>query len=285
MMETNRGASEALLRLGLQFFAEGASGDAGSGGDGAEGVKSSDTSSADGGAELSHPSTEKEGGKQTVDLTAIKREHGLMSPQDAAKRYAKQSEKAGYFDKLTPALTAAAARYGVAPGDYEALAKAMTDDKTHVQEVARKYGIDDAAAQRIVDAEVRSAEFDRQAAETRQAEANARFEEEEAQVRNQYKDFDLGESLKNPKFKAMVDAGFSMQEAYEATHYKELTRLMIAEAVKEAEDKAATRMGAQGQRPREGASAGAAGEGVSLDYSKMTDEELYKAIAAASPYN
>ena len=103
-------------------------------------------------------------------------------------------------------------------------------------------------------------------------------------MRELYKDFDLGESLKNPKFKAMVDAGFSMQEAYEAVNYKELTRLMVAEAIKEAEDKAAARMGTQGQRPKEGASAGAGGEGVTLDYSKMTDEELYKAIAAASPY-
>ncbi len=285
MMGTNGRASEALLRLGLQFFAEGASGDAGSGGEGAEGVKSSDTSSADGKAELSNPSTDKAGGKTDVDLTAIKREHGLMSPQDAAKRYAKQSEKAGYFDKLTPALTAAAARYGVAPGDYDALAKAMSEDKTHVKEVARSMGIDDAAAQKIVDAEVRSAEFDRRDAEARQAEANARFEEEETQVRGLYKDFDLGESLKNPKFKAMVDAGFTMQEAYEAVHQKELTQLLVAQAVKEAEDRAVARMSAQGQRPKEGAAAGAGGEGVSLDYSKMTDEELYKAIAAASPYN
>lgn len=285
MKETNIGASEALLRLGLQFFAEGASGDAGSGGDGAEGVKSSDTSSAGGAEELSHPSTGSEGGKSDIDLTAIKREHGLMSPHDAAKRYAKQTEKAKNFDILTPALTAAAARYGVDPGDYEALAKAITGDKSYVQQKARELGCDEETAQRFVDQEMQNAEYRRRDAEARQAEANARFEEEEAQVRNQYKDFDLGESLKNPKFKAMVDAGFSMQEAYEATHYKELTRLMIAEAVKEAEDRAAARKDAQGQRPTEGAAKGTAGEGVSLDYSKMTDEELYKAIAAASPYH
>lgn len=285
MTETNGRATEALLRLGLQFFAEGTSGDGGAGADGAEGVKSSDTHAEASGAELSDPSTDKAGGKDDVDLTAIKREHGLMSARDAAKRYAKQSEKAGYFDKLTPALTAAAARYGVAPGDYDALAKAMSEDRTHVQEVARRLGIDDTAAQKIVDAEVQSAEFNRRDAEARQAEANARFEQEEAQVRALYKDFDLGEYLKNTKFKAMVDAGLTMQEAYEAVNYKELTRLMVAEAVKEAEDRAAARVGTQGQRPKEGASAGAAGEGVSLDYSKMTDEELYKAIAAASPYN
>ena len=62
-------------------------------------------------------------------------------------------------------------------------------------------------------------------------------------------------------------------------------QIEVEKLVKEAEDKAAARMGAQGQRPREGASAGAAGEGVSLDYSKMSNEELYKAIEAASPYN
>lgn len=278
MTETNGRATEALLRLGLQFFAEGTVGDAGAGADGAEGVKSSDTHAEAKGAELSDPSTEKSGGKDDIDLTAIKREHGLMSPRDAAKRYAKQTEKAEHFDKLTPALTAAAARYGVDPGDYEALAKAISEDKSHVKEVAREFGIDEKAAQRIVDAQVQSAEFQRREAETRQAEANARFETEEAQVRELYKDFDLGESLKNPKFKAMVDAGLTMQEAYEAVNYKELTRLMVAAAVKEAEDKAAARMGTQGQRPKEGASAGAAGEGVSLDYSKMSNQELDKIL-------
>lgn len=285
MTETNGRASEALLRLGLQFFAEGASGDAGSGGEGTEGVKSPDTSSADGGAELSNPSTEKAGGKAEVDLTAIKREHGLMSPQDAAKRYAKQSEKAAYFDKLTPALTATAARLGIDPGDYDALAKAMTEDRTFVREKARAMGVSEEIAQTVVNAEIMNAEFNRSKAEAEKAERNAMFEQEEAQVRSIYKDFDLGESLKNQKFKAMVDAGFSMQEAYEAVHQKELTQLLVAQAVKEAEDRLTARTGAQGQRPKEGASAGAAGEGVSLDYSKMTDKELYAAIAAASPYN
>lgn len=85
MMDTNTRADEFFVSLDLQIFAESnSSGSSGAESGTAEGVN---TDTANSGAAPSEPSAGKQGG---VDIASIKREHNLMSYEDARKRFETQ---------------------------------------------------------------------------------------------------------------------------------------------------------------------------------------------------
>ncbi len=269
MMDTNTRADELIVAFDLQIFAESDSGGSdGKGSADAEGVKAE---TATGGAAPSEPSTEKQGG---VDIASIKREHGLMSFDDAKNRFAKQLRQSDAYEASANLRKTLAERYGVDPNDAKALEAAVAADASYVEEYARKNGIDNAMAAQHLKARSDSAAYQRELNERANAERDQRIADEEVQVKALYPDFNMAEAMRSEKFKAMMDSGMTMQDAYEALNYKRLTAQAVEKAVRETEDKLSKAPPAR-TRPVEGASMGGGkSEGTGIDFSRMSDAEL-----------
>jgi hypothetical protein len=271
MMDTNTRADKFFVALDLQIFAESnSSGSSGAESGSAEGVN---TDTANSGAAPSEPSAGKQGG---VDIASIKREHGLMSYDDARGRFAKQIKQSEAYEAGAKMRKALAERYGVDPNDVEAMEAAVLADNSHVKEFARQNGMSDELATEHLRAKSAAAAYNRDMTDRATAEQDARIAQEEAKVKALYPDFDMAEAMKSSRFKAMMDSGMTMQEAYEAMNYRRLTEQAVEKAVREAEDRLSKAPATnRPNRPAEGASVGGGAAGsTGIDFSRMTDAEL-----------
>lgn len=270
MMDTNTRADKFFVALDLQIFAESdSSGSSGAESGTAEGVN---TDTANSGAAPSEPSAGKKGG---VDIASIKREHGLMSYDDARGRFAKQIKQSEAYEAGAKMRKALAERYGVDPNNVEALEAAVLADNSHVREFARQNGMSDELATEHLRAKSDAAAYNREMTDRATAAQNEMIAQEEAKVKALYPDFDMAEAMKSNRFKAMMDSGMTMQEAYEAMNYRRLTDQAVEKAVREAEDRLSKTPATS--RPKESASVGG-GEAVStgINFNLMTDAELEK---------
>lgn len=273
MMDTNTRADKFFVALDLQIFAESDSGGSSGAESGtAEGVN---TDTANSGAAPSEPSAGKQGG---VDIASIKREHGLMSYDDARGRFAKQIKQSEAYEAGAKMRKALAERYGVDPNDAEAMEAAVLADNSHVREFARQNGMSDELATEHLRAKSAAAAYNRDMTDRATAEQDARIAQEEAKVKALYPDFDMAEAMKSSRFKAMMDSGMTMQEAYEAMNYRRLTEQAVEKAVREAEDRLSKAPATnRPNRPAEGASVGGVAAGsTEIDFSRFTNAELEK---------
>ena len=271
MMDTNTRADKFFVALDLQIFAESDSrGSSGAESGTAEGVN---TDTANSGAAPSEPSAEKSGG---VDIASIKREHNLMSYEDARGRFAKQIKQSEAYEAGAKMRKALAERYGVDPNNVEAMEAAVLADNSHVREFARQNGMSDELATEHLRAKSDAAAYNREMTDRATAAQNEMIAQEEAKVKALYPDFDMAEAMKSSRFKAMMDSGMTMQEAYEAMNYRRLTEQAVEKAVREAEDRLSKAPATnRPNRPAEGASVGGGTAGsTGIDFSRMTDAEL-----------
>jgi hypothetical protein len=271
MMDTNTRADKFFVALDLQIFAESnSSGSSGAESGSAEGVN---TDTANSGAAPSEPSAGKQGG---VDIASIKREYGLMSYDDARARFAKPIKQSEAYEAGAKMRKALAERYGVDPNDVEAMEAAVLADNSHVREFARQNGMSDELATEHLRAKSAAAAYNRDMTDRATAEQDARIAQEEAKVKALYPDFDMAEAMKSSRFKAMMDSGMTMQEAYEAMNYRRLTDQAVEKAVREAEDRLSKAPATnRPNRPAEGASVGGGAAGsTGIDFDRMTDAEL-----------
>lgn len=273
-----------LLRLSLQFFAEGSGGDGGGGGQSGSGDSGTpagdtgtDTTTSTGGTTAEKDFYEQ---MDTESRNAFLKKHGLMHHQAASARYKGSVDKAGKYDALTSNLEAVAERYGVSLDDPEALAKAILNDPARVKEKAREIGGSDEIAQELVYAETDKAMNKAKMAQKVRADAHNRMQAHEQEVKEAYPDFDMSKASANHAFKALYDSGkFTMKEAYEMAFGRELSAAAIEAAKQEGKAAAIAEREANAGRPREGA-AGSMGSGaadIPTDYRKMTNEQLREA--------
>lgn len=268
MMDTNTRADKFFVALDLQIFAESdSSGSSGAESGTAEGVN---TDTANSGAAPSEPSAGKQGG---VDIASIKREHNLMSYEDARGRFAKDIRQSKAWEAEASLRKTLGQRYGVDPDDVAAIEAAVNADKSYIKEFARANGTSDELAEKHLRYKAASEARDREETERQTAAQNEMIAQEEAKVKALYPDFDMAEAMKSSRFKAMMDSGMTMQEAYEAMNYRRLTDQAVEKAVREAEDRLSKAPATN--RPAEGASAGGGEAGsTGIDFSRMTDAEL-----------
>lgn len=265
-----------LLKLSLQFFAEGSGGDGGSGsasGSGDSGTPAggtgTDTTTSAGGNTAEKDFFEQ---MDTESRNAFLKKHGLMHHQAASARYKGSVDKAGKYDALTSNLEAVAERYGVSLDDPEAFAKAILNDPLRVKAKAREIGGSDEIAEELVHAETDKAINKAKMAQKVRADAYTRAQAQEQEAKEAYPDFDLSKASGNPAFKALYDSGkFSMKEAYEMAYGRELNAAGIEAAKQEGRAAALAEREANAGRPREGAAGGSTAGAVDKpDFSKMT---------------
>lgn len=269
-----------LIRLSLQFFAEGAGGD--SGADGASGAVESAAPAGDGAGTDSTTS----GGEadyydslSEADRNAFLKKHGLMHHTAAKARYQGSLDKAAKYDAMSSHLGAVAERYGVSVDDPEGLAKAILNDPARIRAKAAEMGVSEDVAKTLVAADATEAIRKAQMAEQVRNEAYTRMQAQEAEVKEAYPSFDMSKASKNPAFEALYNSGkFTMKQAYEMAFSGELAAASIEAAKSEARAAALAEYKATGGRPVEGA-AGQAGS-ANIDPSKLKGKELDDFLAS-----
>lgn len=241
-----------LLRLPLQFFAEGDNG--GSGADGSTG--GGEAAPAGSGGTDTSTTQEGTGAPKTYtpeEVAAVAKQAKLI-PHNAVKdRYKSTFDKADKYDAMLTHMGAVAEKYGVSAEDPEGLARAILSNHDAVRVKAAELGVTDEVAKSLLEADAMTAiNKARESARVRQEEYT-RMSEEEAAVRAVYPNFDFSKASGSKAFKALVDSGVPMKEAYEMSHHAELTAAAISAAREQAKAEARAELEDAASRPKEGA--------------------------------
>lgn len=183
--------------------------------------------------------------------------------------------------KLTPALELLARRHNLDPAnmDYDALAKAISDDDGYYEDKALEMGVSVETAKKIDQQERDTARQQREEAknlEDQKLRAHfAKLQQQSEDMKKVFPNFDLRKELQNPAFARMTapNVGISVEDAYYAVHRNELqTAAMQATAQKTAQ-KISNSIQAGSRRPDEAGSSGQAPSVTTFDYSKASPEQ------------
>ena len=194
-------------------------------------------------------------------------------------RSAKGAEET--LGKLTPALELLARKHGMDPAkmDYEALAKAISDDESYYEDKALEMGVSVEAAKKIDQQERDTARQQRQEAQNlEQQKIQKHFESLQQQgeaLKKVVPDFDLRKELQNPAFVRMTspNVGISVEDAYYAVHRKELQTAAMQVAAQKTAQKVSNAIQAGSRRPTENGISGQSPSVTTFDYRSMSPEQ------------
>ena len=194
-------------------------------------------------------------------------------------RTAKGAEEA--LGKLTPALELLARKHNLdtANMDYDALAKAISDDSAYYEDKALEMGVPVETAMKIDQAERDTARQQRQEQQTlEQQKLERHFQSLQQQgdaMKKVFPNFDLRTELQNPAFVRMTspNVGISVEDAYYAVHRRELQTAAMQVTAQKTAQKVSNAIQAGRSRPTENGTTGQAPSVTTFDYSKASREQ------------
>ena len=206
-------------------------------------------------------------------------------------REAKKAEDS--LAKLNPAIELLARKHGLDPAnpDYEALAKAISDDDAYYEDIALEKGVSVEAAKRIDQQERDTARQKREEARTlEQQRIQNHFRSLEQQgeaLKKVFPKFDLRTELQNPVFARMTspNVGVSVEDAYRVVHRKEIEAAQSQVIAQKTAEKMSNAIQAGSRRPDENGTSGQSASVTTFDYSKASKAQrdaLKQKIRAAA---
>lgn len=204
---------------------------------------------------------------------------------------AKASEEA--LQKLTPALEVLARKYGLDADklDYDALAKAVSDDSSYYENRALEMGVPVETAKRIDQQErdaARQKRIEQDALERQRIEQHiAKLQREGDELKQTFPNFNLRQELNNPVFARMTSpgVGLSVADAYYAVHRNEIQAASMQVAAKKTAEKLSNAIASNSGRPQENGTSSQAPSVSTFDYRKMSKaqrEDLKRRIRDAA---
>lgn len=196
--------------------------------------------------------------------------------------------------KMTPAMEVLARKYGLDPAnpDYEALAKAISDDDTYYEDKALELGTTVEAAKRIDQQERDHARQQKAEAqnleEQRMRNHFVKMEQQSEALKKIFPSFDLRTELQNPAFARMTAPGtglMSVEDAYRAVHRKEIEAAQSQVIAQRTAEKMSNAIQAGSRRPTENGTTGQSASVTTFDYSKASKaqrDDLKRQIYAAA---
>lgn len=185
------------------------------------------------------------------------------------------------LSKLMPALELLARQHNIDPAnmDYDALAKAISDDDQYYEDKALAMGMSIEDAKKM-DQEERNAE--RQRREEAQTLEQQKFQQHIAKLEQQgeamkamFPGFDLRKELQNPAFARMTapNVGISVEDAYYAVHRNEIQTAAMQVTAQRAAQKISNSIQAGQRRPDENGTSGQAPSVTTFDYRNASKEQ------------
>ena len=203
----------------------------------------------------------------------------MQSVVQSRLRSAKSAEDT--LGKLTPALEVLARKHGQDPAkiDYEALAKAISDDESYYEDKALEMGVSVETAMRIDQQERDTA---RQQREQQRTLEQQKFEQHIIKLEQQgealkkvFPNFDLRTELQSPAFARMTspNVGISVEDAYYAVHRNEIQTASMQVAAQKTAQKISNAIASGSRRPDENGTTGQAPSVTTFDYRSMSPEQ------------
>ena len=215
----------------------------------------------------------------------------MQKTMQARLRSAKSAEE--NLSKLTPALELLARQNGLDPEklDYDALAKAISEDKSFYEDKALEMGVSVETAMKIDQEERSKAREKREQERTIEQEKiqkhfDGLMQQGEA-MKQVFPNFDLMTELKNPAFARMTapNVGISVEDAYYAVHRNEIQVASMQVAAQKTAQKISNSIQAGNRRPNENGTSGQAPSVTTFDYRNASPEqraELKRQIRSAA---
>ena len=194
-------------------------------------------------------------------------------------RSAKGAEET--LGKLAPALELLARKHGQDPAnmDYEALAKAISDDGSYYEDKALEMGVSVETAMRIDQQERETARQQREQQRTLEQQKFQqhimRLEQQGEALKKVFPNFDLRKELQNPAFARMTspNVGISVEDAYYAVHRSEIQAAAMQLTAQKTAQKISNSIQAGNRRPSENGTSGQAPSVTTFDYSRASREQ------------
>ena len=183
--------------------------------------------------------------------------------------------------KITPALELLARKHNLDPAniDYEALAKAISDDASYYEDKALEMGVSVETAKKIDQEERNTARQQRQEAQTLEQQKFQqhimKLEQQAEAMKKVFPNFDLRTELQNPNFARMTspNVGISVEDAYYAVHRNELQTAAMQVTAQKTAQKISNAIQAGSRRPSENGTSGQAPSVTTFDYRSMSPEQ------------
>ena len=185
------------------------------------------------------------------------------------------------LSKLTPALELLARQHNLDPAnmDYDALAKAISDDNRYYEDKALEMGTSIEEAKRADQEERATARQQREEAQTLEQQKFqqhiAKLEQQGEAMKAMFPGFDLRKELQNPAFARMTapNVGISVEDAYYAVHRNEIQTAAMQVTAQRAAQKISNSIQAGQRRPDENGTSGQAPSVTTFDYRNASKEQ------------
>ena len=203
----------------------------------------------------------------------------MQATMQARLRTAKGAEET--LGKLTPALELLARQHNLDPTniDYDALAKAISNDRSYYEEKALEMGVPVETAMKIDNEERDTARQKREQERTIEQQKFQqhimRLEQQGEAMKKVFPNFDLRTELKNPAFARMTapNVGISVEDAYYAVHRNEIQTAAMQVTAQKTAQKISNAIQAGSRRPDENGTSSQAPSVTTFDYSKASPEQ------------
>ena len=195
------------------------------------------------------------------------------------------------LSKLAPALELLARRHGLDAEDYDAIAKAISNDDAYYEDKALEMGVSLETAKRMDQQEREDARKKREEARNLEEQTLRnhfmKLEQQGEALKKVFPNFDLRKELQNPVFARMTapNMGVSVEDAYHAIHRKEIMARGMQVTAQQTAQKISNAIQAGSRRPDENGTTGQSPSVTTFDYSKASKQQrdaLKKQIYAAS---
>lgn len=215
-----------------------------------------------------------------------KTEFETMMRENLQRRFKDMDSLKAQVDGAKPIMELLAGKYGVADAsDMAAILKAAEEDDGYYEEEAAEKGLSVEQLKQFKRMERENAQL-KAAAEERQrieqaAQIQARWAQEEQQLKQIIPGFSLEAEAQNPQFAGLLRAGVQMQAAYYACHADEMMSGAMQYASQQAQRATVENVRARGMRPDEAAMGKGGAAQTHKDVGAMTRAEREELIRRA----
>lgn len=198
------------------------------------------------------------------------------------KRLKSTKETVERYEALSPVLEMLAKKYGVEPGDVQALSKAVQEDDSYYEEEALSKGMTVQQLKEIRRMERENADLKRQMDEAQRQENGkklyASWLQQAEQARQVYPTFNLDAEMRNPRFVDLLRSNVDVRTAYEVLHKDEIIPAAMQFTAQTVEQKLAKKIAAGGARPTENGMSSQGAAVVKSDVSQLSKADRQEII-------
>lgn len=194
------------------------------------------------------------------------------------RRFKNVRESKEQIDEINMTLRPIYDRYGIEPGDVRGLDYAIRNDMSLYADEANELGMSPEQFAYAKKAELEASRAQEELDRIRGAQEAQRTYQgwlsEGEELKASYPDFDLETEVQNEKFMNLLGQGWSVADAYEAVHVKELIARGIGTAAEKAQQNVVNNIRARGMRPSENGTGSKAGVIVKKDPSQFDNKDM-----------